>query len=66
MNKVKLAIILVLVAVGAIIVLQNTAEVETHILWYTVAMPRALLLLVTGIVGFAIGVITCLGFSGRK
>lgn len=61
MKKAKLVLIIILIALGAIIVLQNTAEVETRILWYSITMPRAVLLLVTGIVGFAVGVIACMG-----
>ncbi len=61
MKKAKLVLVIVLVAIGAIIVLQNTTEVETRILWYSMTMPRAVLLLVTGLVGFAVGVIACMG-----
>ena len=59
MKKVKLVFGVILVVIGAIIILQNTAAVETHILWYSITMPRAVLLLVTGLVGFALGVIAC-------
>ncbi len=38
-----------------IIVLQNTAAVETKILFATVSMPRALLLAVALLVGFLLG-----------
>ena len=64
MKKAKMIFILILVGIGAIIVLQNTESVQTNILWYTITMPRAVLLVVTALVGFAIGVIVCL--STRK
>lgn len=64
MKNVKLVITLVLLVLGAIIVFQNTDSVQTNILWYSITMPRAVLLIVTGLVGFAIGVIVC--FSAKK
>ena len=60
MKKVKFVVGIILVAIGAIVILQNTASVETNILWYSITMPRAVLLLVTALVGFALGVIACL------
>jgi len=50
---------LIAAAVGAllvlIVVLQNTQAVETKILFLTLTMPRAALLLGTLLVGFALG-----------
>ncbi len=66
MKRAKLIIILVIVAVAGIVILQNTAAVETKMLWYSVTMPRALLLVVTALVGFAVGVITCMGLSNKR
>ena len=65
MKKAKLVIVLVLVAIVAIIVLQNTASIETRVLWYSITMPRAVLIFVTSLVGFAAGVIACLGASKK-
>jgi uncharacterized integral membrane protein len=48
----------VVVAVLAIIVvLQNTEDVSTRILFFSVAMPRAVLLFVTLLVGFILGMV---------
>lgn len=44
----------VLVALTAIVILQNTAETETRVLFFTLTMPRALLLAIV----FAVGVLT--------
>ena len=41
-----------------ILILQNMAMVETHLLFWTVAMPRALLLAVTAVGGFVVGLMT--------
>ena len=50
----------VLAVLVIIVVLQNTETVETRLLFATVTMPRAVLLLTTALVGFALGVLTAL------
>ena len=47
---------------AVIVIVQNTATVETHILWITISMPRAVLLALT----FALGVLSGILFSMRK
>ena len=54
------AIILSILAI--IVIVQNTATVETHILWITISMPRAVLLALT----FAVGVLSGILYSMRK
>ena len=54
-RKLKLAGVLVLAILTIVIVLQNTAAVETKLLFATVTMPRALLLLLTFLTGMAVG-----------
>ena len=61
----KLAIAIALAVLTIIIILQNTVPVETNILFMTITMPRALLLLGTLLTGFAIGVIVVFTW-GRK
>jgi hypothetical protein len=57
-KQIKLVVIL-LVCVGAIIVfLQNTEVVETKILFATLRMSRALLLMLTFLLGYAAGLIS--------
>lgn len=65
MKKAKMVFTLILLVLGAIIVLQNTESVQTNILWYSITMPRAVLLAMTALVGFAIGVIVCFS-TGKK
>jgi len=57
MKKVKAVIIIVLTLVVLIVVLQNTQAVETRLLFLTVTMPKAILIILTLLIGFAIGVI---------
>ena len=59
MKNAKLIVILVLLALGAIVVFQNTESVQTNILFWSITMPRAILLPVTAAVGFVIGAIVC-------
>ena len=58
MKKVKLIVIIVISILVFIIFLQNTESVETKILFMKVAMPRAILLISTFLVGFVAGTIT--------
>ena len=47
MKHVKTALIIILAIVVIIVILQNTASVETHVLFLKVTMPRAVLLLLS-------------------
>lgn len=58
MKKVKLIAIVVISILAFIIFLQNTESVETKILFMNVAMPRAILLILTFLAGFVAGIIT--------
>lgn len=49
-----------------IIIFQNVESVTTHLLFVTIKMPRAVLLLVTVAVGFILGQIFSLNFSRRR
>ncbi len=55
MHKAKLVGIVVALIVVLVLILQNTAPVETKILFMTVTMPRALLLAVTALLGMIAG-----------
>ncbi|MGA1844694.1 MAG: lipopolysaccharide assembly protein LapA domain-containing protein [bacterium] len=60
MKQAKFIAVLILAVLCLIIVLQNTATVETKILFITITMPRAILLLTTTAIGFALGVLVSL------
>jgi uncharacterized integral membrane protein len=57
MKKWKIIGIIVISILTLIIILQNTASVETKLLLVTVTMSRALLLIMTFIMGFVTGLI---------
>ena len=61
MSKRKLVVIVILAVLTAILVFQNTQPVETRVFFATVTMPCAVLLLVTVVIGFALGVLVSLG-----
>jgi uncharacterized integral membrane protein len=60
MNKVKLVSILALSLILLLIVVQNTAPVQGHFLWFTAEMPVIVLLLLTAAIGFMLGLIVAL------
>lgn len=66
MHKFKIYATLVIVLLVAIVIAQNTAVVETKILFATIAMPRAALLAVTLLAGIVIGVVLTLSWRRKK
>jgi uncharacterized integral membrane protein len=66
MERFKLISIAVLVGLGIIIILQNTQQVETKILFMTITMPRAVLLMATTLIGFALGVLVSFFFQRKE
>ena len=65
MTRFKLALGTILLLLTALIILQNSAPVEIKFLFFSLVLPQALLLLLTTLIGFALGVIAAL-LSGRK
>ena len=66
MNKTKLIIIGVLIIIAAVVTIQNTQPVNTHILFFTFTMPRAFIMLLMALIGFAVGVFTVFHYMGRR
>jgi uncharacterized integral membrane protein len=58
LKKPKVIVIIVLVVLAFILIVQNAAAVETHFLLWSFAMSRALLLILTFLFGFVVGMIT--------
>jgi len=65
MHRFKLIATVILILLGIIIILQNTATVETRLLFFRISMPRAVLLMGTTLIGFALGVLVSF-FIQRK
>lgn len=56
----RIAIPVILAIFLVIVVLQNRAEVETRLVFYTVTMPHAALLGIILVAGYVLGILTML------
>jgi len=65
MKRFKLISIAILTILGIIIILQNTEQVETRLLFLSITMPRAILLMGTTLIGFALGILVSLFFQRK-
>ena len=65
MKKAKIIIILVISLLALVVSLQNTEAVETKVLFASITMPRVLLLILTFITGFIVGLITASQVMGK-
>ncbi len=66
MNRFKMISIAILSILGVIIILQNTEPVETKLLFLSIAMPRAILLMGTTLIGFALGILVSFFFQRKE
>lgn len=60
MHRLRVVLIAVVGALMLIVVLQNMETVETDILFFTISMPRAVLLALTALGGFVVGLLVAL------
>ncbi|MFO7766880.1 MAG: LapA family protein [Pelovirga sp.] len=65
MRTVKQVLLVVLGVLLAVVILQNTAPVRIQFLWLSGQMSTVLLLFLTAVGGFAMGVIVTLLLKGR-
>ena len=65
MTKLKIIVMAVIGLLTLIVVLQNTEEVKTRLLFVNVEMPRAALLFGTLLIGFLLGVLTAGRLVGK-
>ena len=63
MGKVRIVAALVAALLLIIVVLQNMGEVQTKLLFATVAMPLAALLSLTALFGFVLGLVAALALA---
>ncbi len=66
MNRFKMISIAILTVLGVIIILQNTEPVETRLLFLSIIMPRAILLMGTTLIGFALGILVSFFFQRKE
>ena len=66
MNRFKMISMTILAILGVIIILQNMETVETQLLFFTIPMPRAVLLMGTTLIGFALGILVSFFFQRKE
>lgn len=57
MEKLRLGVSATIAGLLIIVILQNMVSVEVRLLWWTITMPRALLLAIAVMGGFVVGVL---------
>ena len=62
-SRVKIGILAALAIVTVIVILQNTEAVETKLLFFSVSMPRAVLILVAYVLGTVSGLLLATRFG---
>jgi uncharacterized integral membrane protein len=60
MHRLRVVLIAVVAALTLIVVLQNMETAETDILFFTISMPRAVMLALTALGGFVVGLLVAL------
>ncbi len=65
-SKFKFTVTVFLLILALVIVLQNTESVDTKILFFTISLPRAALLLFAVLAGFAAGYVTKAIYGKKK
>jgi uncharacterized integral membrane protein len=66
MRDLKLITASILAILVAVLVIQNTEPVETHLLFGTVAMPHAVLIFISSAAGFALGVLLTMSLRPKR
>ncbi len=66
MNSIKHAILLTLGLSLALIIIQNTAPVQTRFLWFTAELPAIVLLFLTAAAGFISGLLAAFMMNSGK
>lgn len=66
MSRLKIWLAAIVTVLAVIVALQNTASVETKILFTTVTMPRAVLLFVTLLIGVLVGLLVRVRVKKKK
>jgi uncharacterized integral membrane protein len=66
MRNLKFIAASVLAILMAILVVQNTEPVETHLLSATVAMPHAVLIFISAAAGFVLGVLLTMSLRSKR
>ena len=66
MEKFRLFGALIGLVLLIIVILQNTEDVDTRILFVTISMPRALLIFISALIGAAVGMVAGMILNKKK
>jgi uncharacterized integral membrane protein len=66
MRNLKIIIASILAIIVAIMVIQNREPVATHLLFATVVMPHAVLIFITAVAGFVLGILLALSVNTKR
>lgn len=66
MHKIKIIGAMIALLLIIVIIFQNMGDVETKILFVDVTMPKAVLLVITFLIGEAAGLMTAVIYSGKS
>ncbi len=66
MQTVKLILLLIVCLALVLLVVQNTAPVEAQFLWFSAEIPGIVLLFLTAVGGFVLGLLAAALFLGRS
>ena len=66
MKRVRIVAVAIVAILAIVVFLQNTEVVETRLLMASVSMPRAVLLIVTLLIGYLLGLATASGIFRRR
>jgi len=66
MRNLKIIGASILIVMVAILVIQNRDPVATHLLFATVVMPHAVLIFITAVAGFALGLLLALSLNTKR
>jgi uncharacterized integral membrane protein len=66
LQRFKLILMAAALILLVVVILQNTEAVSTEILFFSVSLPRALLLAVMAVIGFALGLLAAARSRSRS
>ncbi|MBN2029887.1 DUF1049 domain-containing protein [bacterium] len=66
MKKIKQILMLIVTCLILIIIFQNLQYVETRILFFTIILPRSVLLFFMALIGFVLGIMTSFFLRRKK
>jgi uncharacterized integral membrane protein len=64
-TKIKLGVVIALIVLAVVVFFRNSEQVNVDLLFMTLSMPAAVLMIVTLLAGFLLGMVTSMLLHGR-